>query len=127
MPAIQQRTHLDWEETYKKHGSELARLEQMLESYEKESKISLTPGAIELIFVPLVEILNNQQKLDFDSVSRTFEPLVEEIAAEPDSRDSQSRQRSSLSVVRAYWKRWSNIPPICGSTAEKETPKKRSK
>jgi hypothetical protein len=126
MPPTKERTHLDWEETYAKHGSELARYEQMLESYEKEKKISLTPGAIELIFVPLVEILDRQQKLDFVTLSATLKVLVEEIAAEPDSRDPSS-QRSSLSVIRAYWKRWCNIPPICGSTGKEEAPKKKGK
>ena len=58
MPAIDQRTHLDWDETYEKHASELARYEEMLESYEKENNVSLTPGAIEMMFVPLVETLN---------------------------------------------------------------------
>jgi hypothetical protein len=126
MSPTAERTHLDWDEAYRKHGSELARYEDILESYEKEASISLTPGAVELIFVPLVEIINRGEKLDFVQVAAVLKSLVAEAASEPDARDS-TEQRSSWSVLRAYWKHWCSIPPICGPTAKEKAATKKEK
>lgn len=117
------RIHIDWDEAYRRHGYELTRYEEILESHEKESRISLTPGAVQMIFIPLLEELNRGQRLEFFEVSETFKSIIAEVAAEPDARDSD-RQRSSWSVVRAYWRRWCNIPPICGPTAKEKAPVK---
>jgi hypothetical protein len=64
-PPPPSRTHINWDEAYQKHGFELTRYEEMLESYERESGISLTPGAIEMIFVPLLEVLNREKGQNF--------------------------------------------------------------
>ena len=115
MPSMTRSTHLDWEAAYKDHGSELARLEEFVESYEKENNLSLSPGAIELLFVPFIEILESGKKLDFIQVTTTFEILIATMKEYPSNREN-NRGRSSLSVIKAFWKAWCNIPPICDET-----------
>jgi hypothetical protein len=123
---VESRVHLDWDEVYKKYGPELTRYEELIESFEKENKIEFTPGALEVIFVPLVEILQSGQKLDQGEVAETLRILIQDIAANPvvmehsGAKNPATGQRSSWSVIRAYWKNWCNIPPICGPTANKE-------
>jgi hypothetical protein len=117
MPAIARRTHLDWEEAYKAHGTELARFEEFVESYEKEHQLSLTPGAVELLFVPLIEILDSGDKLDFVQVTSTFKIVIQTMKEHPSKRE-KSEERSSLSVVKAFWNAWCNIPPFCDETKE---------
>lgn len=117
MPAIARRTHLDWDEAYKEHGTELARFEEFVESYEKEHKVSLTPGAVELLFVPLIEILDSGGKLDFLQLTSTFQILIQTMNEHPSIKE-KSRERSSLSAIKAFWKAWCNIPPLCDETKE---------
>ncbi len=117
MEAVARRTHLDWDEAYKEYGSELARFEEFVESYEKEHKLSLTPGAVELLFVPLIEILDSGEKLDFVQLTGTFKILIQTMSEHPSVRE-KSKERSSLSAIKAFWKAWCNIPPLCDETKE---------
>lgn len=116
MPATARRVHLDWDEAYEKHGAELTRYEELLESFEKENNLMLTPGAIELIFVPLVETLESGAQPDHRVIAETLRILMKSIAVAPDSRDKMTPRRSAWSVAKAFWKNWCNIPPICGPT-----------
>ena len=117
MPTIASRTHVDWDEAYKEHGKELARLEEFVESYEKEYQLSLTPGAVELLFVPLIEVLESGDKLDFLQLTSTFQIVIQTMKEHPNKKD-KSEVRSSLSVIKAFWKAWCNIPPLCDETKE---------
>jgi hypothetical protein len=112
MAPVQSRTHLDWDATYTRYGSQLARYEELLESYEREFGVTLTPGAIEMIFVPVIECLDANEQVDYGRLDRTFGSLVEQMAMDPDGRDS-STTRSSRSVARAFHSLWCNLPPIC--------------
>jgi hypothetical protein len=121
MPAIARRTHIDWDEAYKEHGRELARFEALVESYEKEHHLSFTPGAIELLFVPLVEILESGEKLDFLEVAESFKIVIGVMNKDPSKKERKKKglERSSLSVIKAFWKSWCNIPPFCDATTER--------
>ena len=109
--------HIDWDQIYAKYGQELARYEELVQSFETEQKVQLTPGAIEMIFVPLAEVLESGAKLDQRVVAETLRSTLDTVAKEPDARDTGQR-RSSWSVIRAFWKNFCNIPPFCGSVAE---------
>jgi hypothetical protein len=115
--GVASRTHIDWDEVYKTHGRELARLEEFVESYEKEYQISLTPGAIEMMFIPLVETLETGGKLDFAEVTSTFSVMIRTIKEAPSPKDKKA-ERSSFSVIRAFWRAWCNVPPFCDDTKQ---------
>ncbi len=115
MPAVARRTFLDWDEKYRTYGSVLARFEEFVESYEKEHQLFLTPGAVELLFVPLVELLDSGEKPSLDQVASTFKTLIHTMKDHPSKRD-KSGERSSLSVIKAFWKAWCDMPPLCDQT-----------
>lgn len=108
-------THIDWEAAYSEHGGELTRYEEIIQSFEEEHRIQLTPGAVEILFVPLIEVLDTREKLDQRVVAETLRALFNDIAKDADPRDLQVHRRSSLSVIRAYWKNFCNIPPFCAA------------
>jgi hypothetical protein len=109
------QTHLDWEEVYEKHGSVLARYEELLESFEREHRLSFTPGAIEILFVPLIEVLEAGQELNYEEVAETLRAVVETLSTDPDERERDTRRRSSWSVARALSKNWRKIPTMRGA------------
>jgi hypothetical protein len=109
--------HIDWNDIYAKHGHELTRYEELVQSFETEHHIQLTRGAIEMIFVPLVEVLELGEKLDQSIVAETLRITIATVASEPDARDKDSK-RSSWSVIRAFWRNFCNIPPFCGPAPE---------
>lgn len=111
-------THIDWEAAYADHGGELTRYEEIVQSFEEEHAIQLTPGAVEILFVPLIEILDTRRELDQRVAAETLRRLFNDISRNPDPRDTQARRRSSLSVIRAYWKNFCNIPPFCAATPQ---------
>jgi CCR4-NOT transcriptional regulation complex NOT5 subunit len=108
-------THIDWETVYKKHSAALAQLEVMVESNENEMKIELSPGAIEMLFIPVIEMLENDEKVDFADVSTAFQTLVQTMANSPSPKD-HSRRRTSFSAIKAFYEAWCNIPPFCSAT-----------
>lgn len=124
MPGVAERTHIDWEEAYERFSPQLRQVEDFLQSFEKEYGVELTPGAYEMIVVPLVEVLQTGEELNLEMVRNTLEQIVIEVAKEPAARDvtlskkNSQQTRSSWSVIKAFWKRWCNIPPLCDSTGE---------
>jgi hypothetical protein len=117
-PATSIQTHFDWEMIYEKYGSELARYEEIVQSFENEYRMQLTPGAVEIIFVPLIEVLESGSSLDQRELAETLRTVLETVANEPDGRDKAAGTRSSWSVIKAYWRNFCNIPPFCGPTAQ---------
>ena len=114
------RTHINWDEVYKRYGDELTRYEKLIQSFEQEHRMQLTPGAVEIILIPLVEVLESGMKLDQIVVAETLRTLLRDVAEQPDGRDKKAGKRSSWSVIRAYWKNFCNIPPFCGPTVDEE-------
>jgi hypothetical protein len=114
MATIQ--THIDWDRAYETYGPQLAIMEKFVQRFEEDRHIQLTPGAVELIFVPLIEVLTVSQSLDQADLDETFSKLLQTIETEPDPRDQVKGVRSSLSVIRAFWRNFCNIPPLCSAT-----------
>ena len=108
-------------------------------------KVELTPAAYLMLLVPLAEI-NRQARLGTSRwrfslqrglvierplVEESLRKLLTEIARSPATSDRNIKRehtgllfrkalplRSSLSVIKAYWARFCNIPPLCGETEE---------
>jgi hypothetical protein len=109
------RAHVNWNDVYAKHGSFLAQCELFLASYEQENQVTLSPGAVDVLFIPLVELLEAGEAVDIGQVTTTFTVLIGTMKNEPSNKD-RKQARSSLSVIKAFWKNWCNIPPFCGET-----------
>jgi hypothetical protein len=115
MPALgvtTRPTHIDWEYAYERFGPELRVFEALLASFESARGLQLTPSAIELLLVPLVDELDAERQVDHAVLIKSLEELFDELEASPDPRD-EGQVRSAVSVVRAWHLRWCKSPPFC--------------
>lgn len=106
------RTHLDWADTYARHGQQLRRIDEHLARFEEEGSILLSQAAVEVLLLPLVEELDRGVPIDENQLFATLDRLMRTIAEDPDPRDLGTA-RSSWSVLRAIRRLWCDLPPIC--------------
>jgi hypothetical protein len=87
-------------------------------------RIQITPAARLMLVLPLYELgarpwLRGPNLESFgDSIRQLLETMAESPAAAdmvPETiRRAPLPERSALSVIKAYWSRFCNIPPFCG-------------
>jgi hypothetical protein len=109
-------THIDWERAYQRFGDKLRQYEELLQALEYQHGIQLTPGAVEVFFVPIIETLDSDSELDEGETTETLRRVMQTVKDDPDERDNIMGRRSSWSVIKGYWKNWCDIPPICRAT-----------
>jgi hypothetical protein len=86
---------------------------------ERQYNLRLSPGARLMLTVPISEEFDrlaaegSERESAFVSTMASLELIFASMAEEPDPRDSDSSLRRSPSVIRAFWKRFCNIPPFC--------------
>ncbi|WP_299226563.1 hypothetical protein [uncultured Psychroserpens sp.] len=102
-----------------------------LSEMEDINEIRLSNEAKQLLILPLIEYqkiskrnsrnfnTNENFKRELDSWRESISKIIKTIAYEPariDRLDNDSilNERTSLSVIKAYAKRFCNIPPFCG-------------
>ena len=105
-----------WDEMYERYQEELGRLEELIQSFESDTSIILTRGAVQILLIPIVEDLENGTPFDYAMVADTLRKLSRHAAAKPDSRDAHKRHRSSWSIFKAIADLWCNIPPFCSES-----------
>jgi len=103
---------VDWDLAYEKHGPELRFVEMAIAIEEENHALSLTPAAVELLLLPFLEEFERNETIAEETVKHTIRQVMEELIATRDSRD-YGQTRSAFSVIRAWWGRWCDIPPIC--------------
>ena len=114
-------------------------LQGFLLQVSRDKGIRLTPAAALMLLLPLYEVnLRSAPRrtwirrtlqrrpllLDKAEIRQSLTMLVQEVAKSPATADlvfepvgpSQPsvQARSTLSVIKAFWKRFCNIPPFCG-------------
>lgn len=102
-----------------------------IEKVEFEFNIRLSREAKQMLILPLVEVYkindndwtNNRSskfdKYDFEEWRNSIRTLMNVIKSDPARIDQfksnrQISSRSSLSVIKAFSKKFCNIPPFCG-------------
>jgi hypothetical protein len=100
-------------------------IHRFISETERRYSIRLSGDARQLLILPLIELrrlsFQNERnarifppELDQDW-RRSIESIIETIRENPAGIDQEfiQRETSSLSVIKAYAKRWCNIPPFC--------------
>jgi len=104
--------HIDWESAYEQHGAKLRAFESLISNAEKTKGLELTPSAIELLFVPLVDELDEGREIEASVLSSSIDELFDALDKSPDPRD-HGQVRSAVSIIRAWHLRWCKSPPFC--------------
>jgi hypothetical protein len=121
MPTTGVATHLDWETIYSKFPVQMSQLEEFLGLYESQFGITIAPGAVEIVIIPLVEDLQEGEDIDFSELGPTVEKLFSSMSEHPHEVD-EGRYRSSRSALKAMFENWCGIPPICRRRKRGEQP-----
>ena len=104
-------------------SSDARRVRRIVAGLESEFDLQLSPGARYMILVPVVEALYlhrlHRDELRWSQIERSITDVFLIMREDPDPREFGNR-RSSLSVIRAFWKRFCRIPPFCARATGRE-------
>lgn len=89
------------------------RLQEIIADCEYEVGIRLTPQAKEMIMIPVLEQLEAGSAINWDDVRSSVLSLVVVIIEEPVRGEKIKGKWSALAMIRAFWRRFCNIPPFC--------------
>lgn len=83
--------------------------------YEDKTNIQLSPGAKQVLFIPIIEHLKIGGLIDEKQIDETISEIFSSLETNPDIRDQKlgDKLRSAFSVIRAFWEKFCKIPPIC--------------
>jgi hypothetical protein len=106
----------------------------IIDRAERDSGVDLTWGARQMLIIPVLETLQDiglpreliirrrgLRSIDWAEVDRSIRDIVQTIAEDPSPADRElgNRLRGSRSVIRAFFKRFCNIPPFCSRPDER--------
>lgn len=115
------------------HHPGVFRMLDFIRDFEREHDIRLTPAARQMVLLPIMEYFGNSTVRRFFRKERRLHPREEdlmlrdsvakilvELEESPSQADRSAdrRQRSTTSVVRAFWRRFCRIPPFCAGEDE---------
>lgn len=81
-------------------------------------KLSL--GARQMLRIPVVEAAQASNRLDAVEVSRSLDTVLDSLTEPPRSPvEGTDRGRTSIAVVRAFWKNFCHIPPFCSGEEQR--------
>lgn len=111
------REKVDWEKAYADHGPMLLKVEAAISEQETRNALTLTPDAVEALLLPFLIELERLNTIPEHVITSTMQKTFAQLKTSPDSRD-KDQTRSVFSVIRAWWKAWCDVPPICKATDE---------
>jgi hypothetical protein len=92
-------------------------LSDIIDMAEREYGVELSWGAREMLAIPVIERLTEKGSIDWNQVQESIFQLVRTMREDfPDASHSPLRRRNAVAVIRAFYKRFCNIPPFCSPT-----------
>jgi hypothetical protein len=86
-----------------------------LRNYERSQGLTLSTGARQMLRVPIVETAEFADHFDpgqtDESLGRVLATLKDETPVT--NAEGTPNMRTSVAVIRAFWKNFCNIPPFC--------------
>jgi hypothetical protein len=82
---------------------------------EERSNVELSRWARSMLFLPVAEQLANDEDIKIEQVRESVRSMLAAMAEVGDPLYT-SRRRSTVSVIRAFWARFCDIPPFCKKT-----------
>ncbi|MCF8369343.1 MAG: hypothetical protein K9G76_09900 [Bacteroidales bacterium] len=95
--------------------SETARkYEELIHLLSNRIGIQLSPAAKELLIIPILEQYQIKGELDYWEVENSLNSILRLAKNEPSVIESDnSNKRTTMSIIKAWWKDFCNIPPFC--------------
>lgn len=85
-----------------------------LRRYERSQGLVLSNGARQLLRVPVVETAEFAEQFDREQTNASLANVLATLKEQPRSpAEGTDNVRTSVAVIRAFWKNFCNIPPFC--------------
>ncbi len=95
------------------------RLYSIIFNAERESEFQLSWGAREMLTVPIIEQLQDGRTVDWNEVEKSILKIIAAMREDRSSVPSGRRdERNAVAVIRAFFRRFCNIPPFCSPNDE---------
>jgi hypothetical protein len=102
------------------------RLNQIIARYEERYGFHLTVYARQMLIIPVEEQIQDSDRVDWADVDESINKLFEALREDDSDASRSSRERkNSVGIIKAFHKRFCNIPPFCVSTEREERPRDR--
>lgn len=90
------------------------RLFSIIARAESENAVELSWGAREMLVIPIIEQFQDGRPIDWREIEMSIIKILDSMR-EDHSAASESRigRRNAVAVIRAFFKRFCNIPPFC--------------
>ena len=106
----------EWRDRYF-HARWAYPLFEIIERAEFETGIRLSWGAREMLAIPVIETIEARGDVSWSEVDNSIRDVVRTMAEEQ-GPDESGRTRNSVAAIRAFWRRFCNIPPFCSRREE---------
>jgi len=90
---------------------------EIIERAERSAGIRLTWGARQMLVIPVIETIEARGDVSWPEVDTSIRDVVLTMAEERVT-DEAGRTRNSVAAIRAFWRRFCNIPPFCSRREE---------
>ncbi len=112
--------HMGWRERSSFRASRYSHhLYEIIDLAARDADITLTWGAREMLAIPIIETLETRAEVNWEENEASIRDIVRAMAEDGPIVGLFGRNRNSVSTIRAFWRRYCNIPPFCSRTEEK--------
>lgn len=88
-------------------------LSRIIDVAEREAGIEFTRGGRQMLVIPVIETIELDGRVDWAEVRGSINRVAQTIAEEQGGVFGVGRAATSVSVIRAFFRRFCNIPPFC--------------
>jgi len=98
-------------ERYSYYSPYAFEIQLRIDRYQDRFGVRLTPGARQMLLIPVVEAYERGDSPDLETVDRSINTIFSTLREE--SPRLPGEQGRAISVIRAFWRNFCNIPPFC--------------
>ena len=92
---------------------------RIIRDAERENRIELTWAAREMLIVPIMEQVEERGGISLGQASESIQDLLREMKDyDGETLTDRHGAKNAVAVIRAFFKRFCNIPPFCSRTEE---------
>jgi hypothetical protein len=91
----------------------------LIERAERNNAVNLSWAAREMLIIPVAEQIEDGRPVEWEQVQTSLDKIVSTISeSSSDSEMSERGRHNAVAVIKAFYKRFCDIPPFCKPTGE---------
>jgi hypothetical protein len=91
----------------------------LIEKAQRRHDVNLSWAAREMLIIPIAEQIEDGRSIEWEQVEASINKIVATMRESSlDSEMSRRGRHNAVAVIKAFYKRFCNIPPFCAPTEE---------